>query len=215
MPRKHVKSSTQAAVLVRARRRCCICFGLNRDTTLKQGQIAHLDQNPANDVEDNLAFLCFNHHNQYDSTYRQSKNFTIDEVKHFREELHEAIRRAFSVVVSFGEAQVNLSGVSGHYIRGGEYESADLTIQRLDNGQYHVSGLALWGTTREFGPNIGELDFIAELKDDMIIHTETFLDRTYCVVLRFIDDYLTVTEQSWAGMFGLNVNFSGEYRKAT
>jgi hypothetical protein len=61
MPRTPISSSVQADVLVESRRRCCICFGLNRDTSLKVGQIAHLDGNAVNSRKDNLAFLCFEH----------------------------------------------------------------------------------------------------------------------------------------------------------
>lgn len=215
MPRKPITPNTQASVLIKARRRCCICFGINRVTMLRQGQIAHLDQNPNNSDEDNLAFLCLEHHDQYDSTTRQSKNFTLEEVKRFRSELHEAIRKAFSVVVRFGDAQADLADVSGHYIRNGDYESAELTIQRIDETQYHVTGLALWGTTRQNGPNLGELDFIAGLTDDTIIYTENHSNCTYCIVIRFTEMGLTVTEQEFIGMFGRNVNFRGNYDLAS
>jgi len=55
---------------------------------LKQGQIAHLDHDNTNDDLDNLAFLCFSHHDQYDSTTSQSKGLREGEVKKFREELY-------------------------------------------------------------------------------------------------------------------------------
>jgi len=67
--------SIQACVLTRSWRRCCICFGLNRDLDVKQGQIAHLDKNRDNHAIDNLAFLCLPHHDQYDSVTSQSKSF--------------------------------------------------------------------------------------------------------------------------------------------
>jgi hypothetical protein len=70
MARKPIPPSSQAKVLLQARRRCCICFGLNRNTSIRQGQIAHLDGNASNNAEDNLAFLCFDHHDQYDSSSR-------------------------------------------------------------------------------------------------------------------------------------------------
>jgi hypothetical protein len=54
---------------------------------VKQGQIAHLDKDPSNNALDNLAFLCLAHHDQYDSSTRQSKGLTIEEVKHYRTEL--------------------------------------------------------------------------------------------------------------------------------
>ena len=87
MPRKRLKIPTETHVLTSCRRRCCVCYGLNRDASGKQGQIAHLDRNPENNHNDNLAFLCFDHHDQYDSRTSQSKNLTANEVKHYREEL--------------------------------------------------------------------------------------------------------------------------------
>lgn len=87
--RKRVSDAVQAEVLVKSRRRCCVCFGLNHDDSVKQGQIGHLDQNPANNSEGNLAFLCFDHHDQYDSKTSQSKNLTKTEVERYRLELYQ------------------------------------------------------------------------------------------------------------------------------
>lgn len=217
MTRKSISPRTQASVLLKSRRRCCICFGLNRDTSIKQGQIAHLDGNNSNNKESNLAFLCFDHHDQYDSTTRQSKNFTPIEVIQFREELIKSIEMAFSSQVTFGEASTFAPDeVSGHYIRDGEYESAELKIQRLPDGKYHVEGLALWGLTREHGPNLGDLDFIADYIEDTIEYSWGYPDeKPYRVYLKFGNGRLTVSEENCTGMFGLNVSFRGEYQKAT
>ena len=122
---------------------------------------------------------------------------------------------AFSTIVAFGQAVAGQLEVTGHYIRSGNFESADLTINCLDDSRCHVSGTALWGTSREFGPNLGELDFVAELHGDMIIHTESFSGRAYALVVRFSEGRLSVTEENWLGMFGMNVNFSGDYDLAT
>lgn len=81
--------SIQAHVLTHSRRRCCICFGLNRDLDVKQGQIAHLDKNRDNHAVDNLAFLCLPHHDQYDSVTSQSKSFRPGEVKVYRDKLYD------------------------------------------------------------------------------------------------------------------------------
>jgi hypothetical protein len=215
MTRKFIPSSTQANVLLRARRRCCICFGLNRDIPIKPGQIAHLDRSSANNVEDNLAFLCFNHHDQYDSTTRQSKNFTLLEVKQFRSELHAAMRLIFDVQISFGEARNIVDSIPGHYIRDGEFESAELKVELLADGRFHISGLALWGKQHKFGPNLGELDFIGELAEDTIEYSGAYLGgKSYRAWLRFTNGHLVVTEENWLGIFGMNVNFSGTYAKA-
>jgi hypothetical protein len=77
MTRKKLTPATEAEVLVRSRLRCCICFGLSRDIGIRHGQIAHLDRDNSNNASDNLAFLCLKHHDLYDSTTSQSKNFTV------------------------------------------------------------------------------------------------------------------------------------------
>lgn len=91
MARKRTSSTTEAEVLSNSRRRCCICFGLNRDLRVKSGQIAHLDKDSLNDAYDNLAFMCLEHHDAYDSSTSQSKNFTRAEVKRYRDELYISI----------------------------------------------------------------------------------------------------------------------------
>ena len=78
-------------MLVQSRRRCCICFGLHRQIRVKQGQIAHLDRNRSNNAISNLAYLCLEHHDAYDSTTRQSKGFTAREVRAYRAELYRAV----------------------------------------------------------------------------------------------------------------------------
>lgn len=85
--RKRVEPAKTMHVLVRSRRRCAVCFGLSRDVGIKLGQIAHLDRNPSNNDPDNLCFLCFEHHELYDSKASQAKGYTALEVVKFRKEL--------------------------------------------------------------------------------------------------------------------------------
>jgi hypothetical protein len=59
----------------------------------KLGQIAHLDKDPSNAAEDNLAFMCLVHHALYDSRTSQHKNYTIQEAKAARNKLYEAVRQ--------------------------------------------------------------------------------------------------------------------------
>ena len=94
--RKKIPLDIEANVLTTSRRRCCICYGLHRDLNIKQGQIAHLDRDNTNNDFDNLAFLCFEHHDKYDSTTSQSKNFTIFEVKQYRDELYKNVLETHS-----------------------------------------------------------------------------------------------------------------------
>ena len=85
--RKKISKQIITDVTTRSRRRCCICFGLDRDDREKRGQIAHLDHNPSNNTPDNLAFLCLHHHDDYDSRRSQSKGLGVDEVKRYQTEL--------------------------------------------------------------------------------------------------------------------------------
>ena len=58
----------------------------------KKGQIAHIDQDNTNSEFENLVFLCFEHHDEYDSKTSQSKGFTAGELKLFRNELDEYVK---------------------------------------------------------------------------------------------------------------------------
>ena len=63
---------------------------LHEDDALKKGQIAHLDQDPSNNNLANLAFLCLDHHDEYDSKTSQSKGLTKGEIVRYRDELYAA-----------------------------------------------------------------------------------------------------------------------------
>lgn len=90
--RQNLTDGIQAEVLKRSRRRCCVCYGLNRDTEIKKGQIAHLDQNRNNNNLDNLVFLCLDHHDEYDSKTSQSKGLRQKEIEGYRVELDEYLQ---------------------------------------------------------------------------------------------------------------------------
>jgi hypothetical protein len=74
-------------VLTKCRRRCCLCFGLDRHVGQKKGQIAHIDRDRNNNDVSNLAFLCLEHHNEYDTKPSQSKGITSGEVRRYQSEL--------------------------------------------------------------------------------------------------------------------------------
>jgi hypothetical protein len=79
-----------------------------------------------------------------------------------------------------------------------------------------VLGLALWGKSREYGPNLGELDFVGELDCDTISYSWAHADgKLYRASLRFDESGLTVSEENSIGVYGMNVNFSGQYARAT
>lgn len=214
MNRKRLPTQIEEEVLILSRRRCCICFGLNRDTRIKLGQIAHLDGNSSNNELDNLAFLCFEHHDQYDTRTSQSKGLTSREVRRYRKELHEVIEQAWKQPMSIAGSEVRSPGdISGRYIRETDYESAELEVTLLENNQVHITGVALWGTTREFGPNIGEIDFEAPLKEGRVEFTDSTLGEEYKLEIRFENGRAFAKEQYVVGFFGMNVSFEGEYAR--
>lgn len=224
MQRKPLPKATETAVLVQSRRRCCICFGLDRHTRLKQGQIAHLDKDKDNHAEGNLAFLCFVHHDEYDSMSSQRKNFTAGEVREFRHELYRAINKGFSQPVHFGEIATSPSDpYAGSWIRLGNLSnSAELTLTPLPDSyegdvQYHVMGLALWGRERPHGPNLGTLEFIGIMTGERRITYERRLsgDEMVTTTLAFgRDATVEVFEENWVGAYGMNVSFAGAYKRA-
>lgn len=77
------------AVLVASKRRCAFCYGLDGDTTDKEGQIAHIDRNSSNVKPDNAAWLCLKHHARYDSSSKQAKGHTPEELRYYQAQLYE------------------------------------------------------------------------------------------------------------------------------
>ena len=100
MARKSIPEATQASVLLKSRRRCCLCFWLEGEDEVKKGQLAHLDGDNENAAEDNLAFLCLEHHDEYDSTRRLSKGLRQREVTKWRDELYKEMEYRFRTVTS-------------------------------------------------------------------------------------------------------------------
>jgi hypothetical protein len=91
MKRPALPAAVEIEVLTRSARRCSLCYGLNKDFSEKQGQIAHLDKNSSNHTLANLVFLCLNHHDQYDGKSSQSKGYRSGEVKHYQEALYKVV----------------------------------------------------------------------------------------------------------------------------
>lgn len=73
-----------------------ICFHFHNDMGIKNGQIAHINKQRNDNDEDNLVFLCFEHHDEYDSTRSQSKGITSSEIKHAKQLLYEKLSQKMS-----------------------------------------------------------------------------------------------------------------------
>lgn len=87
--RQQPSKSDQARIFLASRRRCCLCVFLNDRDEVRQGQIAHLNRNASDSSFENLVFLCFDHHDEYDSRRSQSKNFLLEEVRRYRDILYQ------------------------------------------------------------------------------------------------------------------------------
>lgn len=99
--RMATSTGVETAVLTKSSRRCCLCYYLDRDYEEKLGQIAHLDHDRTNSSEDNLAFLCLEHHTVYDSHTSQHKNYTVTEVKEARRALYAEVERGARTAVEW------------------------------------------------------------------------------------------------------------------
>jgi hypothetical protein len=80
-------AQVEADVLIACGRRCCLCYYLDGDKRVRRGQIAHVNKDRSDSRIENLAFLCFDHHDAFDSKTSQSKNLTSKEVVHYRDRL--------------------------------------------------------------------------------------------------------------------------------
>lgn len=116
-PRKK-NTQNEKEVLIRSARRCCLCFGLENDFSLKRGQIAHLDHDRSNDLLDNLVFLCLEHHDEYDSRTSQSKSLQGVEVKTYRDLLYQHVEQ-------IGQARHGATGIP--------ISQRPLTVRSLNN----------------------------------------------------------------------------------
>jgi hypothetical protein len=117
----------------------------------------------------------------------------------------------FAIFLAAAPAFARGRDVSGHYERLGENEQATLDVKVLPGNRIKVTGIALWNTKNEkYGPNIGELDFEADLKADTASWTDT---DGYRIVIRFSRKALDVTERGVDGHFGMNVTFAGHYTR--
>ncbi|MEH2380790.1 MAG: hypothetical protein V7K27_18220 [Nostoc sp.] len=89
--RKTILQEPEKDLLIASTRRCALCFGFDGDLSRKKGQIAHIDQDSSNRDEANLVYLCFEHHDEYDSSTSQSKGITQAELREYKKLLMAAI----------------------------------------------------------------------------------------------------------------------------
>ena len=87
--RKPWPKDVEEKILIESRRVCAFCHYFENDNRVKmRGQIAHADRDPSNVEQENGAYLCKEHHDEYDSKSTQSKRLTPAELKEARDDLH-------------------------------------------------------------------------------------------------------------------------------
>src|SRR5437588_6907976 len=86
--RRPPSKSIEKDVLLASRRRCCLCVFLDHRDEVRRGQVAHLNHDPSDSRLENLVWLCLEHHDEYDGKTSQSKGFTLDEVREYRDRLY-------------------------------------------------------------------------------------------------------------------------------
>lgn len=91
MTRSVVPRNIEIAVLRKCRRRCALCFFLDFNLDTQKGQIAHIDRDANNSAEDNLAYLCLRHHDEYDTRPSQSKGLKEKELLEAKTDLEKWI----------------------------------------------------------------------------------------------------------------------------
>ena len=88
MARKPIPPVVQADVVIKSRRRCPLCVFLDGNESERPGQIAHLNGDHGDNRFENLVWLCLEHHDKFDSTTSQTKNYTQVEVKSYRDKFY-------------------------------------------------------------------------------------------------------------------------------
>jgi hypothetical protein len=75
-----------------------MCFHLDEDLSVKDGQLAHIDRDRGNGAESNLVFLCLVHHNQYDARPSQAKGWLPAELAAIKRQFLQAIAEGRHVI---------------------------------------------------------------------------------------------------------------------
>ena len=96
------------------------------------------------------------------------------------------------------------------WFRGGA--QAYLNIKKEKNNHYHISGDCYYGVSRKYGPNMGDLDFLAPLKNGKIIYKskEKYIDYTFILTINK-DNSFDVDEKGETTPFGHNATFYGHF----
>lgn len=151
MARRAISDEVQARVLLRSRRRCCLCFWLHGEDDVRKGQLAHLDGDNENSTEGNLAFLCLEHHDEYDSIPRLSKGLREREVKQWRDELYKEMEYRFRTEQRHAAELSIVRFVRTHDSNEYDYYCAQFRLRNTGNVEIRSPAVSLRLTNMLFG----------------------------------------------------------------
>ena len=93
MRRRRWPQDVADQILTKSRRICAFCFYFAGDSGVKlRGHIAHVDRDPSNAAVENGAYLCKEHHDEYDIVSTQSKRLNPAELIAARAGVHEFLQ---------------------------------------------------------------------------------------------------------------------------
>lgn len=215
-PRKKLPLANVAKLLVETRRRCCLCYFLNDDQSVKRVQIAHIDGKRNNDDESNLVPLCLDHHDEYDSITSQSKGISKEELtiykakliaEYARQETMPATKHATLEVRFMPDMSTNL-----FYAYGMLFSAISHLIFKLD--PISINFGSNWD---EYDPEahdiVGRLQSNPDCKSTQIICYEVFCKWFDRSLAGKPEDYVEMgrlIDQEWNRFRERNIVYSGE-----
>ena len=159
-----------ADLLQKCLRRCCLCYALKGDDSQKDGQLAHLDHKRSNGDPGNFVWLCFEHHNSYDSRMGQAKNITEQELRRHRQALYQAVEQGAvpakhgATVLKFSierAAPMSITG-DGNVIAGGDVNYVVNMPKNRRGKRPAASSPIIPGTVSEDAQMIGYLRYLVD-----------------------------------------------------
>ena len=136
--RKNTPTEIETNVLTKCQRRCALCYAETFDLKLRKGQIAHINGDRSDAREANLAWLCLEHHSEFDSKTSQTKNWTPSELRRWKARVEE--------LMSLKDQQAEIPAtieVAGDY-ESQTVESLEALLkpinEMLENGGLRVTG---------------------------------------------------------------------------
>ena len=187
MARKPIPPVVQADIVIKSKRRCALCVGLEGNTSERPGQIAHLNGDHSDNRFENLVWLCLEHHDKFDSTTSQTKNYTQLEVRSHRDKLYQMYSSS-------------------------EYSQDDIELTRKYLKEYAAVFTYIFHEYSELAFKIDHnvMDSLSEIRD--FWHTNTL--RSFNSNIREIQDHIANNIVGILGIYELNMyDWVGNYIK--